>query len=353
MLDSRGTILIITIWILSILTLFAIGMGFRMSIESKLAGYNVAEFKNLHAVRAAANAVGAVLIKDDTEAYDALSDNWASNEELFKEAQLGDCLITVSYAYTAGNTEIIMYGPMDEASKININMLADSAMNGEAKVKDAARAILNTLFTKQEAVEGEGGEGAGGAGADPIGLADIIIDWWDDNDTKGDDGAEKDYYEMLEPPYKCKNAPFDSIEELLLLKDITRGVFDKAKDMITVYGNDEKKVNLNTASEEVLEALGLHEEVVRSIIDRRMNEEGEGFSEEGAIKDVTKVIEGLNLGEDAQKNIDILTNFTGVKSNTFRAFVKAASKDGRIIKNAEAVMIREGKKIKTGSWYEY
>jgi len=305
----------------------------------------VAEFKNLHAVKAAANAVGAALIKDDTEAYDALSDNWASNEGLFKEARLGDCSITVSYAYTAGNTEIIMYGPMDEASRININMIVDSALESTVDgVKEKARAILNKLFTKVEVAEG--GDEAGG---EDTGLADIIIDWYDKDDTHGGDGAENaNHYDLLEPPYKCKNAPFDSVEELLLVKDITRDIFNKVKSMITVYG---EKVNVNTASPEVLKVLGLQDEVVESIIGRRMNEAGEGFSEEGAITDVAKITQ--DLSDEAKKDDVILKNFTDVKSNTFRAFIKAASKDGRIIKNAEAVMIREDEKIRIESWYEY
>lgn len=52
-----------------------------------------------------------------------------------------------------------------------------------------------------------------------------IADWRDsdDNETSlsGSTGAESSYYESLDPAYECKNAPFDTIGELLLVRGIT------------------------------------------------------------------------------------------------------------------------------------
>jgi type II secretory pathway component PulK len=48
-------------------------------------------------------------------------------------------------------------------------------------------------------------------------LAAAIIDWRDTDDTPTNGGMESDYYEGLTPPYQAKNAPFDTIDELLLV----------------------------------------------------------------------------------------------------------------------------------------
>ena len=64
-------------------------------------------------------------------------------------------------------------------------------------------------------------------------LAASIIDWRDANQDASDNGAESETYARREPPYVCKNAPFESIEELALVHGATREI---------LYGED---ANLN------------------------------------------------------------------------------------------------------------
>ena len=52
-------------------------------------------------------------------------------------------------------------------------------------------------------------------------IADAIIDWRDPDENPGTAGAESEYYQSLQPPYRCKNGPFESVEELLLVKGVT------------------------------------------------------------------------------------------------------------------------------------
>jgi DNA uptake protein ComE-like DNA-binding protein len=52
-------------------------------------------------------------------------------------------------------------------------------------------------------------------------VADAIVDWRDQDDTPSPYGAENEYYGSLQPPYRAKNAPFDTVEELLLVKGVT------------------------------------------------------------------------------------------------------------------------------------
>jgi len=48
-------------------------------------------------------------------------------------------------------------------------------------------------------------------------LAAAIVDWKDSDDNVTPSGAESDTYSRLRPPYKCKNAPFETVDELRLL----------------------------------------------------------------------------------------------------------------------------------------
>jgi hypothetical protein len=60
-------------------------------------------------------------------------------------------------------------------------------------------------------------------------VADSIVDWRDEDDLHRAQGAEDDYYRKLERPYPCKDAPFDAVEELRLVRGVTRAMY---------YGHD-------------------------------------------------------------------------------------------------------------------
>lgn len=94
-------------------------------------------------------------------------------------------------------------------------------------------------------------------------IVDSILDWIDTDNLHRLNGAEDDYYQSLARPYSSKDGPFDSPEELLLVKGITPGIFygsqtkEKASEGVgkyfTVYGSG--KVNKWTAPKGVLEAV--------------------------------------------------------------------------------------------------
>jgi type II secretory pathway component PulK len=91
-------------------------------------------------------------------------------------------------------------------------------------------------------------------------IVDSIQDWRDPNDEHRLNGAESDYYEALPVPYKAKNADFDSVEELLLVKGVTPELFWGANgegglvDYLTIAGTGQ--INVNTVSPVILRTLG-------------------------------------------------------------------------------------------------
>lgn len=115
-------------------------------------------------------------------------------------------------------------------------------------------------------------------------IVDSIMDWRDKDSLHRLNGAEDDYYLSLPQPYKSKNGDFTSIEELLLVRGVTPGVFyGGLKDMVAVYQDKETgldnriiakfdfdKININAASPRMLRALPrMTEDVVQAIIKYR------------------------------------------------------------------------------------
>lgn len=144
----------------------------------------------------------------------------------------------------------------DEAAKINLNSIAGA--NGNFI---DAYYPLATRFLKK-------------VGLTPD-LCDGIADWIDTNDEPKPAGGETTYYRTLQSPYGAKNAWFDTVDELRLVKGFDAKTMERLHPFITVFANSlpgsPAPVNINTAPPEVLAALdeGLSDDLVGRIMDYR------------------------------------------------------------------------------------
>ena len=116
--------------------------------------------------------------------------------------------------------------------------------------------------------------------------------------------------------------PFSVKEALLLVETLDKSVFEQFKDLITVYTKG--KVNINTASSGVLQALGLSEDLSQIIISYREGYDGElGTEDDGIFKDTASILDNLNefnrLTEEQEETLLNLINchLLCVKSNNF------------------------------------
>ncbi len=104
------------------------------------------------------------------------------------------------------------------------------------------------------------------------GFADAIRDWVDADSTPfSAEGAEEGYYLGLEHPYRPANRPMESPSELVLVRGYTDIEEKKRPDLrneITTLPPG-SKINVNSASESILRALGFDAEAVATILDRR------------------------------------------------------------------------------------
>jgi general secretion pathway protein K len=144
---------------------------------------------------------------------------------------------------------------MDESGKINLNQVDEATLR---------QTFVNLGFDQ------ETGEL----------LTDTIQDWRDTDPLVRLHGAENDYYQGLPVPYPAKDGPFDSIEELLLIRGVTPALFygregPALQQLFTVYNSGGGNVNLLTANPLVLRAvLGVDADAARDLVQRRATSTG-------------------------------------------------------------------------------
>ncbi|MCJ7730388.1 MAG: general secretion pathway protein GspK [Sedimentisphaerales bacterium] len=205
--------------------------------------------QTLNCARAGLNiAIAAVRDTPDIYANKALANLLSGKGAL--DIGGGNCSVTVT----------------EENGKLNLNLLKnkDGTLN-QTRIDQLLRLI--DLLNQEQA-------GHPRVGYD---LVPAVIDWTDSDDQvtclpfiKNQNlGAESGYYGMLTPPYKCKNAPLDTTEELLLVKGVTPDVFALIHDYVTVYGDGE--ININCAPKHIIESLSekMDPALAQLIIDRR------------------------------------------------------------------------------------
>jgi len=312
---KKGSILIITLWTLSLLTIFTVSLGYNIVGQLRLADHLQDRLKMYYLAKAGIERAIIELEVDETPGYDSLNETWANSEEFFKEVPLGDGYVTVSYQLeeevsesqsVRESEEITLYGIMDESSKININKVPAE--------------ILRVLLERIGELERD----------EAIDIANAIIDWRDVDIITSPGGAEDKYYKNLELPYECKNGEFQVVEELLLVKGMAQEIFSKIKDIITIYG--EGKVNINTASFATLHGLGLSEDLASRIIEFRQGSDSEtGTEDDNIFKTIGELrnIGPLFTEESNQINRLISLNMLAVKSDVFRINSSGILKRGK------------------------
>ncbi len=138
----------------------------------------------------------------------------------------------------------------DESGKVDINTTPDIILRNLLRNLDIELELIDTLV-------------------------DSIMDWKDPDELHRLNGAESDYYMTLPKPYRAKNEAFSTLEELLLVKDITPEILYGNKDrkglldFITVHSGA-RGINVNAAKREVLISIpGITQKIADEIISRR------------------------------------------------------------------------------------
>lgn len=251
-------ILVMALWTLSLLTIFAVNLG--LSIRQKITLLSRLERRQMllsiaeSGIRKAIAMDRWTLTKAKGENPIFLKQTLFNNPKEFQNVILGSGQFTVcnSFAELPSKFQPKRYGLIDETSKININT--------------ADRHMLQRLFM----IIGEVKEEQAGK------LASAVIDWREYGESEIKGFYSNEYYQNLEYPYQPKKDHFETPDELLLVEGMTEGLFTKIKDFITVYGNGQ--VNINTVSPVVLTVLGLPATLSDQFVKLRQGGDGQEAS---------------------------------------------------------------------------
>lgn len=221
--SRRGIALVSVLWVLVLLSLIAASFGRTARTEVSFARNQVNNVK-AEALADAGVYRAIVGLMEPVEA-----DKWRADG--------------TRYSLPAPDSEIEIT-IQDEIGKIDLNKAQDELLQG--------------LF-----------ELAGLGEAESEALVDAIADFRDADDLTHADGAEDADYEAAGLGHGAKDAPFETVEELLQVIGMTQEIYAKVAPALTVYSR-RPGFNPRFAPREVLSALpGVSEDSVSGFIDQR------------------------------------------------------------------------------------
>lgn len=286
----------------------------------------------------------AVLTKDRLESEtDSLQEDWADEEAM--------AVLVDELGFDNGKLTVKI---TDETGKIQINALLNFPEGRE--FNQTQKALWERLAAGLFTLEGEEAP----EDTDPLTIINSLKDWLDSGDddaTTGLSGAETDYYESLDPPYACKNGPFDHLSEVALVKGITPEVFAGIGGAaglsmyVTVYGAEEAKdgkftfpgkINVNTADVAVLSAMLPLEyaDFAPLMVEHREATSGALYTNDITQPNWYKSVPGM-------ADVEIDANLLSVVSTTFK--ITATAQIGTVTVVTTAVVQRE-KPSETAPW---
>jgi DNA uptake protein ComE-like DNA-binding protein len=209
-----------------------------------------------------------------------------------------------------------------------------------------------------------------GADANDISVvSDSILDWIDPDDATRPAGAESDYYLGLMPSYYAKNAPIDNLDELQLVKGVTRDMFNGGssepsrtpfpehqlgfghapgqeptyafglKDAFTPFSSG--KINILTADDKVLQLIpGMDTAAVQAIITAR--------DSEPPPRNVQQLLAAAGFNNNPQAAGQIMS-YVDVRGNTYE--VHATATIGPLSHEYTAILMRNGPNVQVVSFY--
>ena len=325
---EKGMVLIFTLVMLAVLSALVINLSSKVNQEVLLLKNSTDELKTLALAQGGINYGIAILETDEDLKVDGLGEDWAKRQELIFE----DGIVAVDIE--------------DESRRINLNYL-------DAKNKKEKNLRIEQMFEL----------------CDNIGLEysiiPAIIDWIDADEevsvllsvTKGEnEGAESDYYTQLPVPYPCKNSPFDTVEEIMMVKDISKENYYGEKGLkhfVTVSTSG--KININTAPAEVLKS------TLQAAVSSSVEEETESVEiiDDVLIGTITdwrldNLFDDLSLLEDflSKETVKKIVNskLFDVKSDFF--IITSSVKIGKIERKITALVERKESEIEIKSWNE-
>lgn len=241
-MNNKGVVLIMVLWVLLVLSLIAWGLSRRSSLEVSVLETYRGKLLSYAAARAGVNNMLDLLQRTPSDKDTLYStgisiDKTKSPVDIFSHIDAGQNAYAIVQwparnFNTGGDKPQLEYGLRDEAGRINVNAIGISNYQ-----------ILSALLQLKGLSQGNG---------DKLALA--IVNYTGVNAAVSDNNS---FMSLNNSVLKPKNRHYDNILELLEVDGMTKEIFDKIKDDLTVYGNSQNGlwINTDTANNDVIQSV--------------------------------------------------------------------------------------------------
>ena len=337
--NQEGIALVMVLWVMAILSVVVLEFSFAMRTEVNIT-QNYKEELQLYGMAQGGvhRAIAELIYKHDPKV-----------QQLRKTLTIEEIPPDKKEWVTDGRSYFLPFGQgaceikvMSEAGKVNINLVSESML----------RKIITLL-----GLEGEMRDI----------VVDSILDWKDPDDFYRVNGAENSYYQSLKESYYCKNAYFDSIEELLLVRGVSPALFyggkvgkkeeagekmDQVglKDIFSIYSPG-VQIDINSAAPVVLRvALGIPMDISQKVVKAR---EEKTFDHQLDLLQRVPELKPFFEGDPEKQNFilygrTIMTPYYTIES-------KANSKEGESVRSLKVIVkidIKEKEGYKIIQWVD-
>jgi len=320
--SETGIALFLVLWVLMLLSVIVAEFCYAMRTGATIAFNFRSQAEGYYIALAGINRGIAEMIRNAVISPAALQTLEGEAEEEEPRWRVNAPIPPVTFG--KGEFEVLIG---NESGKVNLNEAGESALE----------MVLGTFGLKERTRDT---------------IVDSILDWRDADDLHRVNGAEDDYYQSLPEPYDCKDADFDTVEELLLVRGVTPELFyGGLREMVTVVGSGKKnrpargttrlsttpltvaatgggstKININAASRRMLLSLPMMtDEIVDEIVAYRKTSDFKNLNEVASLVgyDVYSVISpfiGLDLSPYYTISSVGKVNGTAIRQGLFGLF---------------------------------
>ncbi len=336
----RGSALILAVWVISLLSLLVVSFAFDAHLEGKVVSF-ARKRRKAEALALSGLQVARMLLEKQRGVSGNESEDTRSADRWYDTAltlRRGRAVVGLEELLGEG---VIRLDIEPEPGRRNVNKLTD---------EDWER-IFQTVGVPEDYWPE---------------LIDSYFDWIDvDSRPRQDGGETEDYYATLPKPYSARNAPLDTVRELLLVKGFKEAILsggvlnpeeprdshivvsNGVQNLLTTYGDG--KVNVNAADTWVLRTLpGIDELGANAIVEERTRgiATGMGNFDDGSFESVEDFMSrvGNDLSDPAVRD------YVTTQSEHFR--VTSVGRVGRVTRRVWAVVFFNGRVWRILRWRE-
>lgn len=266
---SEGSILIVTLLALALLTVFCVQLGHGVRQKLLFVGHLRAR-ERLRLVTEAGVKAGIAVVKAvKSEEDNNLPDLSLGYDEGVFVMEGGGENIPAGCSYS------------DEFCRVDVTVTDEG---GRINLNRADEGVIGALFQNAAGLD----ESAA------MELAYCVVDWRDADFSyqHAQYGAEDKDYRGLSRPYEAKDSEFEILDELKLIKGMSDEIFEAVADDFTVYGSGQ--VNINAASTEVLSSLGFSDTLAGKILSFRLGDDSiAGTGDDNTFDKISEAAETL------------------------------------------------------------